>query len=106
MTLIRRIVSTVVLIFTLHHPAYPEVSKIVIRERVVIADGYSFGKSGQYEKITDRRQAIARALQKAQAGDFVLIAGKGHETYQIFNEKTIDFDDKKIALEILNKKRD
>jgi len=54
-------------------------------------------------RITDRKKAIERALNLAAKGDFVLIAGKGHEPNQIFKDKTIEFDDKKIALEILKK---
>ncbi len=46
-----------------------------------------------YEKIVDRREAIVRAAELAQAGDVILIAGKGHETYQIFPDRTIHFDD-------------
>ena len=46
-----------------------------------------------YEKIADRRAAIQRAVEIAEAGDVILIAGKGHETYQIFAEQTIHFDD-------------
>lgn len=46
-----------------------------------------------YEKQVDRRKAIVRAVELAQAGDVILIAGKGHETYQIFPDKTIHFDD-------------
>ncbi len=58
-----------------------------------------------YERIPDRKKAIARALNLAAAGDFVLIAGKGHETNQTFKDKTIEFDDKKIALEILENRQ-
>ncbi len=57
----------------------------------------------EYSQITDRKKAIEKALNSASSGDFVLIAGKGHETSQTFMDKTIEFDDKKIALEILNK---
>ena len=46
-----------------------------------------------YEKIVDRREAILRAVAMAEAGDVILIAGKGHETYQIFADRTIHFDD-------------
>lgn len=46
-----------------------------------------------YEKIADRREAIYRAAEMAEAGDVILIAGKGHETYQIFADGTVHFDD-------------
>lgn len=46
-----------------------------------------------YEKIVDRRTAIQRAVELAGEGDVILIAGKGHETYQIFPDRTIHFDD-------------
>jgi UDP-N-acetylmuramoyl-L-alanyl-D-glutamate--2,6-diaminopimelate ligase len=49
----------------------------------------------------DRRSAIKLALQGAQKDDVILIAGKGHETYQIFNDRTISFDDRLIARELL-----
>lgn len=51
----------------------------------------------------DRKEAIFHALKLAKAEDIVLIAGKGHEMYQIFAHKTIDFDDRKVALEALEK---
>lgn len=50
-----------------------------------------------HEKITDRRMAIRRAIGLAQDGDIVIIAGKGHEDYQILKDKTIHFDDKEEA---------
>ena len=49
----------------------------------------------------DRREAIEYALGKATAEDIVLIAGKGHETYQLIGEQRIDFNDALIAKEIL-----
>jgi UDP-N-acetylmuramoyl-L-alanyl-D-glutamate--2,6-diaminopimelate ligase len=50
----------------------------------------------------DRRAAIARAIGMAQPGDLVLIAGKGHEDYQIFADRTIHFDDREVAREVLS----
>ncbi|MBI5117025.1 UDP-N-acetylmuramoyl-L-alanyl-D-glutamate--2,6-diaminopimelate ligase [Candidatus Poribacteria bacterium] len=50
-----------------------------------------------YLVIIDRREAIEEALTTAEPGDIVVIAGKGHETYQIFKDKTIDFDDRAVA---------
>jgi UDP-N-acetylmuramoyl-L-alanyl-D-glutamate--2,6-diaminopimelate ligase len=49
----------------------------------------------------DRAVAIARALKEAREGDIVLLAGKGHETYQILKDKTIPFDDRAVAREVL-----
>ena len=50
-----------------------------------------------HEKITDRREAIFRAVELAQPDDIVVILGKGHEDYQILKDKTIHFDDKEQA---------
>src|ERR1700759_2328930 len=49
----------------------------------------------------DRAAAIRKAIEEAHAGDVVLIAGKGHETYQIFRDRTIHFDDREVAREAL-----
>jgi UDP-N-acetylmuramoyl-L-alanyl-D-glutamate--2,6-diaminopimelate ligase len=49
----------------------------------------------------DRRTAIEYALANATAGDIVLVAGKGHETGQIFADRTIEFSDLKVVAEIL-----
>ncbi len=49
----------------------------------------------------DRRKAIERALEQAQAGDTVAVLGKGHEDYQIFKDRTIHFDDREVSQEWL-----
>ncbi len=54
-----------------------------------------------YEKIADRRAAIHRAVREARTGDLVLIAGKGHEDYQIIGREIFHFDDKEIAREAI-----
>jgi UDP-N-acetylmuramoyl-L-alanyl-D-glutamate--2,6-diaminopimelate ligase len=54
-----------------------------------------------YELIVDRREAILHAIAQAKAGDIVLIAGKGHETYQILATGKIQFDDREVAREAL-----
>jgi UDP-N-acetylmuramyl-tripeptide synthetase len=56
---------------------------------------------GKAELIADRRLAIERALAGGLAGDVVVIAGKGHEAVQIFADRTIDFDDRQVAREVL-----
>lgn len=72
---------------------------------VIIAEMELGVASQNYKKmltITDRKQAIKIACQFAQPNDIILIAGKGHETYQEINGIRHDFDDMKIVKEILN----
>jgi UDP-N-acetylmuramoyl-L-alanyl-D-glutamate--2,6-diaminopimelate ligase len=49
----------------------------------------------------DRAAAIARAIDQARAGDIVILAGKGHEPYQVLKDRTIPFDDRAVAREVL-----
>jgi UDP-N-acetylmuramoyl-L-alanyl-D-glutamate--2,6-diaminopimelate ligase len=58
----------------------------------------------QYERVTDRRAAIRRALDMAGKGDIVLIAGKGHENYQEIMGVRHPFDDREVVREILRGK--
>jgi len=51
----------------------------------------------EYEVVVDRDQAIQQALALAKADDAVLIAGKGHETYQIFHDVTVPFSDREVV---------
>jgi UDP-N-acetylmuramoyl-L-alanyl-D-glutamate--2,6-diaminopimelate ligase len=57
-----------------------------------------------YVKLTDRREAIFHAIAAAREGDVVLIAGKGHETYQIIGENKVHFDDKEVAIEAMRQR--
>ncbi|CAG9619806.1 UDP-N-acetylmuramoyl-L-alanyl-D-glutamate--2,6-diaminopimelate ligase [Sutcliffiella rhizosphaerae] len=57
-----------------------------------------------YEVVEDRRNAIYKVISEAEKGDVVLIAGKGHETYQLIGDRTIEFDDRKVALEAIHSK--
>lgn len=58
-----------------------------------------------YELIVDRREAIFRAVTQAKPGDVVIVAGKGHETYQILPTGKIDFDDREVAREALAERK-
>lgn len=60
--------------------------------------------SKPWEVIVDRQQAIFRAIGMASPEDTVLISGKGHETYQIFEDRTIHFDDREEAAEALKER--
>lgn len=58
----------------------------------------------KYEKIIDRKEAIIKAINNLKENDILLIAGKGHEDYQIIGNEKIHFDDKEIAKEALENK--
>jgi UDP-N-acetylmuramoyl-L-alanyl-D-glutamate--2,6-diaminopimelate ligase len=70
-----------------------------------IIDEIVAGTDGELEVIPDRREAIARAIETAAAGDVVLIAGKGHEQGQQFRDRTVPFDDREVAGEALRRLR-
>ncbi|MHB0884297.1 MAG: UDP-N-acetylmuramoyl-L-alanyl-D-glutamate--2,6-diaminopimelate ligase [Bacillota bacterium] len=57
-----------------------------------------------YTSMPDREEAIRAAVDKAEPGDVVVIAGKGHETYQIFKDRTIHFDDREVVRQALGER--
>jgi UDP-N-acetylmuramyl-tripeptide synthetase len=59
------------------------------------------GRRAERHVIVDRRDAIDRAVEMAGPGDAVVIAGKGHETYQVLRERTVPFDDRRVAREAI-----
>ncbi|OKL37215.1 UDP-N-acetylmuramoyl-L-alanyl-D-glutamate--2,6-diaminopimelate ligase [Domibacillus mangrovi] len=59
----------------------------------------------QYTVIDERKEAIHQAIAMAKPGDAVVIAGKGHETYQIIGQDVIHFDDREVAKEALSDKK-
>ncbi|MBX5435591.1 MAG: UDP-N-acetylmuramoyl-L-alanyl-D-glutamate--2,6-diaminopimelate ligase [Alicyclobacillaceae bacterium] len=61
-------------------------------------------KGSRWERITDRRQAIVRAVNLARPGDVLLIAGKGHETYQIVGRTKHHFDDREVARDAIRRR--
>ena len=80
---------------TSDNPRTEDPVQIVKDVEVGVKDGLREGT--HYEVIVDRREAIQHAIQHAKPGDIVLIAGKGHEDYQILKDKTIHFDDREEA---------
>ncbi len=71
-----------------------------------IIDEIESGMGGaSFERIADRREAIARALEVARPGDAVLLAGKGHETYQIIGTDRRPFDEREVVRNILSSGR-
>lgn len=61
------------------------------------------GVTSNYEVIVDRKEAIKRAIEIATPDDIVVLAGKGHENYQVIGHEKIHFDEKEIIDEIMNK---
>lgn len=84
-------------IFTSDNPR-TENPETIIEEMEKGVEAQNFKKT---ISITDRKQAIKTACQLANENDIILIAGKGHETYQEINGKRQDFDDMKIVKEFL-----
>jgi UDP-N-acetylmuramoyl-L-alanyl-D-glutamate--2,6-diaminopimelate ligase len=85
-----------VVILTSDNPRTEDPEKILADAEVGIR------KTGKpYRKIADRRAAIHQAISEARSNDLVLIAGKGHEDYQIIGREVFHFDDKEVAREVL-----
>lgn len=84
-------------IFTADNPR-TENPQTIIEEMEAGVEGQNFKKT---ISILDRKQAIKTACQMANPGDIILIAGKGHETYQEINGVRHDFDDMQIVQELL-----
>ncbi len=88
-------------IVTSDNPRSEDPSRIALDVEVGIRRVHS----DHYEILIDRESAIARALELARPQDIVLIAGKGHETYQILGKQTVPFDDRDVARRILRQRK-
>jgi UDP-N-acetylmuramoyl-L-alanyl-D-glutamate--2,6-diaminopimelate ligase len=67
-----------------------------------IIDEIEAGMAGTpHVRITDRRQAIVHALGLLEPGDCLLLAGKGHETYQVIGTASLPFDEREIVRDAL-----
>jgi len=75
-------------------------------ERIALDIEVGIKRKGKnnYQTIIDRFQAIEKALSMAEKGDLVVLAGKGHEQYQIFKDRSVPFDDREVARKILLEK--
>jgi UDP-N-acetylmuramoyl-L-alanyl-D-glutamate--2,6-diaminopimelate ligase len=67
-------------------------------ERII--DDIVAGMTGDYERIADRRTAIARAMEIASSRDVIVLAGKGHETYQVVGKGRVGFDEREIVTDL------
>ena len=68
----------------------------------IIEDIKSGLDKDNYIIIENRHDAIKKAIELAEKDDVIVIAGKGHETYQILKDKTIHFDEREVVKEILD----
>lgn len=90
-----------VVILTSDNPRTEDPAGILADVEVGVKDALKERSEVQYVMEADRRLAITRAIQEARTGDMVLIAGKGHEDYQIIGTKKFHFDDREVAREAL-----
>ncbi|MGL5512699.1 MAG: glutamate ligase domain-containing protein, partial [Sporomusa sp.] len=90
-----------IVLATSDNPRSEDAEKILADVEAGIREGLAAGRETVYQVIVDRRQAITQAIKLAGPQDVVLIAGKGHETYQILKDKTIEFDDRQVAREAI-----
>lgn len=72
--------------------------------KAILDDMIAEMKNDNYEVIVDRKEAIFTAVSKVKENDIIVIAGKGHETYQIIGTDVYDFDDREVAKEAITKR--
>jgi UDP-N-acetylmuramoyl-L-alanyl-D-glutamate--2,6-diaminopimelate ligase len=93
-----------VLVITSDNPRHEDPERIIEDiQRGITAD--TRREDAPTFAIADRRAAIAKAIDMSRPGDMVLIAGKGHEKYQILGDEHVPFDDVAIARELLGRRR-
>jgi len=86
-------------IITSDNPRSEDPVRIVQQIEAGLVDGILPGHT--YEVVLDRAEAIRRAVTMAEPDDVIIIAGKGHETYQIFKDRTVPFDDRAVARSLI-----
>ncbi len=93
-----------VVVLTSDNPRTEDPMAILKEVETGVREALAVKSNVRYEMIADRRQAIEAAVREARPGDMVLIAGKGHEDYQIIGTTKFHFDDREVAREaILNR---
>ncbi len=70
-------------------------------EKIIDEIATAFDRQASYCKITDRHDAILHAIKLSKKGDILLLAGKGHETYQLIGNEKIPFDERKILATVI-----
>jgi UDP-N-acetylmuramoyl-L-alanyl-D-glutamate--2,6-diaminopimelate ligase len=94
-----------VVVLTSDNPRTEDPLAILHEVEVGIREALQDRAHVEYHLIADRREAIMAAVRLARAGDIVLIAGKGHENYQILGTKKVHFDDREVAQEAIQQWR-
>jgi len=95
-----------VVVLTSDNPRTEDPMGILREVEVGVRDALERRSHVQYRMVPDRREAIGSAISEAHQGDMVLIAGKGHEDYQIIGTKKFHFDDREVAREAIQQLRD
>jgi UDP-N-acetylmuramoyl-L-alanyl-D-glutamate--2,6-diaminopimelate ligase len=70
----------------------------------ILKDMEAGAQQGDFKTIIDREEAIRYAIERAKKDDIILIAGKGHETYQIIGQEVVDFDDREVAKKVIKER--
>ena len=94
-----------VVILTSDNPRTEDPQAILREVESGVLEALQCRPSVQYHMVADRREAIRTAVRLAQPGDILLIAGKGHEDYQIVGTKKMHFDDREVAREAIQQLR-
>ena len=92
-----------VVILTSDNPRTEDPLSILGQVEVGVVEALQQRPHVQYLKVPDRREAIEAAVREAHRADMVLIAGKGHEDYQIIGTKKIHFDDREVARDAIER---
>ena len=94
-----------VVVITSDNPRSEDPQRIIDEISRGIPAGQQGTRAPEVRTIVDRREAIERAVEQADAGDVVLVAGKGHEKYQQIGDRVLPFDDGEIARNALERRR-